>query len=174
MLRRTWAWIALGLLAPAISNAAYLYSFTGVASNDDAVTTAFSFTSPTLITGTGPVAIDAFSFGGATYTQGYFGSAGGSPCFAFATANVGSGNLCGFGDTPAGEPYAFTYSVFVDPTSLGTHLFTTFVVGASGLQGLVVTRLTISETRAVPEPDTLALLAFGLLGVGIGTRAKRR
>ena len=169
-----WGWVAVaGLLAAPASDAAYLYTFSG-SDVDETQTIDFSLQSPNLITTEGGFSVPSFAFGGHTYTQGYFGTYGGSACFAFATANVGSGALCGFGSLPAGESYAYTFSNFATPTTLGTHAFTFFAIGASDSGKLVVTRLVISEVADVPEPGTLALLGLGLLSLGLQQQRRRQ
>lgn len=170
--RVLWGWVAVaGLLAAPASNAAYLYSFSGT-DLSETQTVSFSFQTPDLITTQGALSVPSFSFAGHTYTQGYFGTHNGSACFAFATANVGSGAQCGFGSVPGGESYAYTFSTFAAPTAPGIHDFTFFTVGANDAGKLVVTRLTISSVTDVPEPGTLALLGLGLLSLGLQQRRR--
>jgi hypothetical protein len=73
------------------------------------------------------------------------------------------------GDTTATNP---DYFIFQLSTPGGT-ASGTWTTGGAGAQWNGLSNIAVVQSRAVPEPTTLALLGMGLVGVGLARRRKK-
>jgi len=146
------------------ANADFLYTFEQTGTSNS-----FSFTVPSLLTGTTDPLTPAIglSVGGFTISDAFFGPLGSGFCASFSGSSTTDAFNCGITTNVGGLTGGF--GTFLNPTSVG--VYTMSGGAAGGFPNL--NRLTISQVpAAVPEPTSLVLL--GTLVAGVGWRLGRK
>jgi PEP-CTERM motif len=156
-------------MAPSSARADYIYTFTGQAGTpSEFIPNSFSISEPALFATTGPFSTSV-TIDGTTFSYGYFDAS--NDCFAFGTAALAN---CIFRNPAVPGPYPpfpttsnLFYGSFPGATGPGTYLPTDEGCDTYPCEELF--SLTISET---PEPSSLMLVGFGVLGLAGVLRRK--